>query len=282
MAVNFWKLEHPGERLAVVDVRTGRGRSYGELRADVERMAAEIRRPGKKSLIMLLAENRYECLVAYLAALNSGDALMLVDATLNHDLLSGVVHTYRPDCIYGGTSEISFSGYHRREAGELWAWENEKPESTGIHPSLALLLNTSGSTGSPKLVRLSGENLQANAASIVSYLNLTAEEKPITSLPMAYSYGLSVINSHLLAGATLVLNEHGVLRREFWDSLDTYRCTSFAGVPYTYQMLLQTGLLKKRGATLRTLTQAGGALAEPYVRQMFELAGERGFRFFVM
>ncbi len=145
-----------------------------------------------------------------------------------------------------------------------------------------MLLNTSGSTGSPKLVRLSGQNLQANAVSIVSYLGLTADERPITSLPMAYSYGLSVINSHLLAGATLVLNEHGVLRREFWDSLDRYSCTSFAGVPYTYQMLLQTGLLKKRGATLRTLTQAGGALAETYVRQMNDLARQRGFKFFVM
>jgi long-chain acyl-CoA synthetase len=99
---------------------------------------------------------------------------------------------------------------------------------------------------------------------------------------MAYSYGLSVINSHLLAGATLVLSEHGVLRREFWDSIDQYGCTSFAGVPYTYQMLLQTGLLKKRGATLRTLTQAGGALAENHVREMCELAGQRGFKFFVM
>lgn len=282
LAVNFWKLEHPRERLAVVDVRSGRERTYGELGADVVRMAAKIGSPGKKSLTMLLAENRYECLVAYLAALNSGDALALVDATLNQDLLVRLIDTYRPDCIYGASSEMSFAGYRKREAGELGAWEKEKPESTGIHPSLALLLNTSGSTGSPKLVRLSGENLQANAASIVSYLNLTADERPITSLPMAYSYGLSVVNSHLLAGATLVLNEHGVLRREFWDSLDRYGCASFAGVPYTYQMLLQTGLLKKRGATLRTLTQAGGALAETYVRQMCELARERRFKFFVM
>jgi long-chain acyl-CoA synthetase len=289
VAVSFWKLEHPQERLAVVDVRTGRSKTYGELRADVERAAArmattgpETSTPRRKSLVMLLAENRYECLVAYLAALHSGDALMLVDASLNRDLLLRLIETYRPDSLWGTSDESKFSGYRRREAGELWVRENEKPEPPAIHESLALLLNTSGSTGSPKLVRLSGENLQANAASIAVYLNLTAEERPITSLPMAYSYGLSVINSHLLAGSTLVLSEHGVLRREFWDTLDRYGCTSFAGVPYTYQMLLQTGLLKKRGATLQTLTQAGGALAEPYLRQMSDLGGERGFRFFVM
>jgi long-chain acyl-CoA synthetase len=279
--VNFWKLEHPAERLAVVDAHSGREWTYGELRADVERETAAAGR-GKKSLLMLLAQNRYECLVAYLAALNSGDALMMVDATLNQELLARLVEMYWPDSIYGAATETEFAGYRKRQAGESWVWEREKPEGGEIHESLALLLNTSGSTGSPKLVRLSGGNLQANAASIVSYLGLTEKERPITSLPMAYSYGLSVINSHLLAGATLVLNEHGVLRREFWDALDRYGCTSFAGVPYTYQMLLQTGLLKKRGATLRTLTQAGGALTEPYVRQMHEVARERGFRFFVM
>jgi acyl-CoA synthetase (AMP-forming)/AMP-acid ligase II len=126
------------------------------------------------------------------------------------------------------------------------------------------------------------DNLQANAASIASYLHLTQAERPITSLPMSYSYGLSVINSHLHAGACLVVTDHGILRREFWDAVDHFACTSFAGVPYTYQMLLQTGLLKQRGATLRTLTQAGGALSAEHIRKMYQLAVDRGFKFFVM
>jgi acyl-CoA synthetase (AMP-forming)/AMP-acid ligase II len=86
----------------------------------------------------------------------------------------------------------------------------------------------------------------------------------------------------LLAGAALTLTEHGVLRREFWDTLDQCACTSFSGVPYSYQMLLQTGLLARRGSTLRTLTQAGGALGEAHIRQMHQLALQRGFKFFVM
>jgi acyl-coenzyme A synthetase/AMP-(fatty) acid ligase len=99
---------------------------------------------------------------------------------------------------------------------------------------------------------------------------------------MSYSYGLSVINSHLCVGATLTLTDYGILRREFWDIVDQCGCTSLAGVPYSYQMLLQTGLLSKRGATLRTLTQAGGALGEAHIRQMHQLALKRGFKFFVM
>jgi len=281
VAVNFWKLEYPQDRLAVVDAHTGSKRTYGELRADVERMMAVLKL-GRKSLIMLLAQNRYESLVGYLAGLNSGDALLLVDATLNRDLLLGMIATYPPDFIFGALPDARLPGYRKRPEQDFSIWERERPDHIAIHESLALLLNTSGSTGSPKLVRLSRENLQANAVSIASYLNLTNDDRPITSLPMAYSYGLSVINSHLLAGATLVLSEHGILRREFWDSLDNNRCTSFAGVPYTYQMLLQMGLLKQRGVTLRMLTQAGGALPETCVRQMHDLARHRGFKFFVM
>jgi long-chain acyl-CoA synthetase len=278
----FWKLEHPATNLAVIDVHSGEQKTYGEIRADVQRLRVDIAEPGKKSLMMLLAQNRYECLVAYLTALDAGHPLLLVDATLHRDLFMKLVNTYSPDYILGAGPELAPSGYGHRQAGKLRIWEAEKRQNSNIHESLALLLNTSGSTGSPKLVRLSGDNLQANAVSIASYLNLTKEERPITSLPMAYSYGLSVINSHLLSGATLLLSEDGVLRREFWDSLDRYGCTSFAGVPYTYQMLLQMGLLKQRGATLRTLTQAGGALASPLIQQMHDIAKQRGFKFFVM
>lgn len=286
-AMKFWTLGHAPQTTAVIDAHTGLQKTYGELRSDVERAAAAIPERGNKSLWLLLAQNRYECVVTYLAALSSGNSLMVVDATLKRELLLDLVATYRPDNILASPTEIEFPQYRKTDSGSPnvgpCLWERAHPEdNVAIHPSLALLLNTSGSTGSPKFVRLTLENLQSNAASIAAYLGLTASERPITSLPMAYSYGLSVINSHLLAGACLVLTEHGVLRREFWDSVDQYACTSFSGVPYTYQMLLQMGLLKKRGASLRTLTQAGGRLAETFVRQMRELATERGSKFFVM
>jgi len=276
--MDFWKIEHPPESLALMEPATGTQKTYGELRRDVGQMLL----PQNRSLIMLLAQNRYECLLSYLAALQTGHPLLLVDASLNRELLQRLVDTYRPDYIHSSFPDLGLHGYEMRAQGALNVCENKTKEPRNIHPSLALLLNTSGSTGSPKLVRLSRENLQSNAASIASYLNLTAAERPITSLPMSYSYGLSVINSHLFAGAALTLTEHGVLRREFWDTIDQCGCTSFAGVPYTYEMLLQTGLLKKRGATLRTLTQAGGALAESHVREMHQLALQRGMKFFVM
>lgn len=280
--MSFWDLNHSPSHIAVVEAATGRKRAYGELRAEVEDLATSFPRENGKLLVLLLAQNRYECLVAYLAALNAGHALMLSDAGVNPALLTGLIERYQPDVIFSSVPGQEITGYTHAMHSGLSVFRRAEKTPVDLHPDLALLLNTSGSTGSPKLVRLSGANLQANAASIVEYLQLSPQERPITSLPMSYSYGLSVINSHLEAGATIVLTDYGVLRREFWDAVDAHSCTSLAGVPYTYQMLLQTGLLQKRGASLRTLTQAGGALAPNHIQQMHELSVIRGFRFFVM
>jgi long-chain acyl-CoA synthetase len=189
---------------------------------------------------------------------------------------------YEPDWVFTMQANLGFEGFDPSPSGVEGLRENQSPKELDIYPELKLLLTTSGSTGSPKLVRLTAKNLAANAQSIAQYLHLTSAERAITSLPMSYSYGLSVINSHLAVGATIVFTDEGVLQRGLWDALDRYRCTSLAGVPYTYQMLLQTGLLKTKGTSLKTFTQAGGRLEERYIRQMFELAQGRGWSFFVM
>src|SRR5947209_5807195 len=185
MATNFWELKHPQDRLAVVDVHTGVQRTYAELRDDVTRTIAAMPQHENKSLVMLRAQNRYECLLAYLAALNSGNALMLVDAGLNQELLLKLLATYQPDFVCAIADDLPLPGYRKAVEGELTTWKrnNKGEDPVALHESLALVLNTSGSTGIPKLVRLSRENLQANATSIAQYLILNENEKAITSLP---------------------------------------------------------------------------------------------------
>jgi long-chain acyl-CoA synthetase len=278
----FWTLNQASESTAVIDAATGKPWTYTELRRDVARFQSALPRMGRKSLGLLISQNCYECLVAYLAALNAGCALMLVDATLNAELLRQFVETYCPDWIFAREATLVPSGYRGHTGAEPGVLEREEMSDLQLHPDLGLLLSTSGSTGSPKLVRLSSKNVAANARSIAQYLCLTPHECPITSLPMSYSYGLSVINSHLHVGAAIVFTNDGVLRREFSDAIDRYGCTSFAGVPYTYQMLLQTGLLKTKGASLTMLTQAGGRLEERYIQQMYELALSKHWKFYVM
>jgi long-chain acyl-CoA synthetase len=283
-AAKFWDLRHPPQSLAVVDRHGARQVSYGELLGDVAQAAAAMTAASdQKTVCLLLAQNRYESLVGYLAALRARKALILADAGLNSELLTRVISTYHPDLISAASADLSFARYRTlaREAPGLWQCE-DRSQHAAPHPDLAVLLSTSGSTGSPKLVRLSYDNLQANAQAIAESLALSSHDRPVTSLPMAYAYGLSVINSHLLVGAALVLNEQSVLQRDFWDSVDRFECTSFSGVPYTYQMLLQTGLLKKRGAGLRALTQAGGRLADAAIQQVQHIASDAKARFFVM
>jgi acyl-CoA synthetase (AMP-forming)/AMP-acid ligase II len=151
-----------------------------------------------------------------------------------------------------------------------------------LHPDLALLLATSGTTGSRKFVRLSGRNVLSNARSIATCLELTPDERPVTSLPLHYSFGLSVLNSHLLAGATVVISAAGVLEPAFWRTVDEQGCTSLAGVPFTFQMLERIGFRDADHASLRTLQQAGGALDLRLTALYAEHMAERHGRLVVM
>src|SRR3546814_10804198 len=110
-----------------------------------------------------------------------------------------------------------------------------------MHPDLAVLLSTSGSTGWPKLVRLSHDNLASNATSIASYLALTADDCGITSLPLHYCYGLSILNSHLLVGARIALTEASVVDDEFWSLVEVAGATGLAGAPHTFALLEPPG-----------------------------------------
>ncbi len=159
---------------------------------------------------------------------------------------------------------------------------SQKPAFHNIYADTALLLSTSGTTGSPKLIRLSYRNLQSNAEAIVQYLGINSAETAITSLPLSYSYGLSVVNSHLLAGATLVCTNASIVTQEFWADFSEQRCTSFAGVPFSYSMLERLRLERMNLPALRTLTQAGGRLAPEKVQLFADIARRSGARFFVM
>ncbi len=151
-----------------------------------------------------------------------------------------------------------------------------------LHPDLALLLSTSGSTGSPKLVRLSRANVVANAASIATYLGLTPDDRAITSLPLHYCYGLSVLTSHLLSGASVVLTDLSVADVCFWDLARAERVTSFAGVPYTFDLLESSGFAERHLPDLRYVTQAGGRMDPALVRRFAALGASRGWDLFVM
>ncbi len=281
--MSFWHLQHPQGHPAAVDGATGERLSYGDLWARVDRFADRLRQR-TKPLVFLLARNTADSLTAYLAVLNAGGAVALINADLAPNLLDRLVAAYEPDWIAGHAPATLPAGYAETGGvGSLSLMRRDRPPAAApIHPDLAVLLATSGTTGDPKFVRLSHRNLQANAEAIAGYLALTPDDRPITTLPFAYSYGLSVINSHLHAGGTLLLTDDGVMQRTFWDVLAAERATSLAGVPYTYQMLQRLGLDTRDLPCLQTLTQAGGGLDPALTKTFADLAAARNWRFYVM
>ena len=252
------QLRTHGERPAL---HTAEGTlSYRQLADRVDCATADF--AGTRKLILLETHNDVATLVRYLGALAGGHVVLPVPPASDHaDLLD----TYRPDIV------IDATGIHHRGA-----------QHHDLHPDLSLLLSTSGSTGSPKLVRLSAANLLANAESIAEYLDIRDTDCAATTLPMSYCYGLSVIHSHLLRGAALILTDLSVIDDAFWELFTRHRGTSFAGVPYTFDLLDRIGFDTMSLPHLRYLTQAGGRLEPERVRRFAALGQRRGWQLFVM
>jgi acyl-CoA synthetase (AMP-forming)/AMP-acid ligase II len=160
-----------------------------------------------------------------------------------------------------------------------WA---ERFATGSVHPDLALLLTTSGSTGNPKLVRLSGDAVLTNARQIAEVLDITADDVAITTLPLFYSYGMSVLHSHLLRGATVILERTGIMQRDFWTAAVEHGVTSMAFVPYQYEMLRRLRFDPAKYPSLRKLTQAGGRLRADLTTDFAQRMTTVGGRLYVM
>jgi long-chain acyl-CoA synthetase len=236
---------------------------------------------GEKKLAFLFCNNDYKSIVFYLALLRSGNAVLLLDSKLNNEIRKILINIYHPELIFY-QGDMHFDGYDLLSIDQEFSFYHTKNIRNDIHPDLSVLLSTSGTTGSPKLVRLSSKNINANASSISEYLEIQEDQRAITSLPMSYSYGLSVINSHLLTGASLFLTDKSFVFKDFWKIFNEYNCTSFAGVPYTYELLKKTNFENLELPSLKVMTQAGGRLSSDLIKFFSELSQKKDFRFFVM
>ncbi|MFJ7268778.1 AMP-binding protein [Streptomyces sp. NPDC099050] len=241
--------------------------SYAELAVRVDAMARRLGR--ERRLVLLVGANTVDALVVHLAALAAGHPVLLVPGD-HPEAVQALIDAYDPDVVA------------HPEGGEWLLDERREVSAHELHPDLALLLSTSGSTGSPKLVRLSHENLQANAESIAQYLDIRDTDRAATTLPLHYCYGLSVVHSHLLRGAGLILTDLSVADACFWELFRTGRGTTFAGVPYTFDLLDRVGFAAMELPHLRYVTQAGGRLTPNQVERYAALGRAAGWQLFVM
>ncbi len=225
----------------------------------------------KKHLVFIIGENDVETIVCYLSAVESGMVPILLVTKINQNQLNNLINIYKPKYIFQKESRPSNDLNLLSNFGEYGLFIRSKSKSIKLHPNLSLLLTTSGSTGSPKLVRLTKKNLISNAKSISKYLEITSDDRAITSLPFNYSYGLSVINSHLSSGGSIVLTNSSMMERDFWHLINKHSVTSLAGVPYNYEMILRLGIDRLEIPSIKKMTQAGGKLSFDKIKKLVQL-----------
>lgn len=239
-----------------------------------------------RGLVLCLCENSVSALVGYIAFMVHGQVPILLDAGQQRAALQRIVDEYRPEYAWlpqarsedlPGGEVVHRIGHHVL----LRLPEGDAPR-TPLHADLQLLLSTSGSTGSSKFVRLTRKNLEANAASIIAYLGIRSEDVAVTTLPFSYSFGLSIINTHLLAGASIQVTGLTPLGREFWDLVEYKRVSSLSGVPYTYEMLRRIKFDRFELPGIRYLTQAGGKMSEQGLAYLARVAAAKAWPCFVM
>ncbi|MBR0149847.1 MAG: AMP-binding protein [Synergistaceae bacterium] len=272
----MWNFDAFGNNVAIID-DSGTRLTYSQLKHETEAIAEAA---GKRCLVFVLCSDTIGSVMGYAAFMNAGIVPLMLSRHIEPGLLSPLMDAYRPKYMWlpsdmaRGDEVFSARGYSLVRT----SFTEECP----LHPDLALLLTTSGSTGSPKFVRQSYTNILDNAKSIAEYLRLDETERPISTLPMNYTYGLSIINSHFLVGATLLLTEKAMTQKEFWQFFREAGATSFGGVPYTYEMLDRMRFQRMSLPSLRTMTQAGGKITPELHRKFAEYARDSGKNFIVM
>jgi acyl-coenzyme A synthetase/AMP-(fatty) acid ligase len=274
----MWKFDDFDDSMAAIDERGGI--SYRQLKREGDALAEAV---GGRCLAFCLCRNAIGSLIGYTGFLNNGVVPLLFDENTDRALLQSLIEIYRPAYLWlpeESAAAFAFTAVYRTQGFCLLktAYVPQYP----LFEELALMLTTSGSTGSPKFVRQSYGNIRSNAQSIAEYLELDGTERPITTLPMSYTYGLSVINSHLCVGAALIMTTKTYMQRDFWNTFKEQAATSIAGVPYNYEMLKKLRFFEMELPSLRYMTQAGGKLSPALHKEYAEYAKTSGKRFYVM
>ena len=238
----------------------------------------------KRELIFFLCNNTIDSISLYVSFINKGIVPILFNSDLEQSFIKNIIKKYKPSYIFTPSTNIScdFKYDEFLTYNSFSVFKSRNSIEVELNSELAILLSSSGSTGSPKLIRISYNNLLSNAISISNYLNLNSDEIAITNMPMNYSYGLSIINSHLYVGAKIVVTEKSIIQRDFWDLVKINKVTSLSGVPYTFEILKKIKFFKMDLPSIKYMTQAGGKLSNSIIEEFANHSRNKKIDFFIM
>ena len=238
----------------------------------------------KRSLIFILCSNTFESIIFYVSVLRSGAIPLLLESNISQAILDNLIQKYQPEFIVCNKLNLK----NIKNYTEIFKLENnillkiKAKINYKINDDLALLLSTSGSTGSPKFVRLSHKNLFTNTKQISSFLATGPSETSITTMPMSYTYGLSIINTHIMNGSKIFVSERSVVEKLFWTNLNNFNVTNFGGVPFIYTILNKLNFKNIETKNLKYITQAGGKLENKLAQKIIETCDKKNIKFYMM
>ena len=237
-----------------------------------------------RPLVFVVANNSYDCLTGYVGMLRANAVVALINDSINETIFKDLLKNFKPSIIYQPQNMFSFEINWKQglKMGKYVLYETNFDIDYQINDDLSLLLMTSGSTGSPEFVRLSHSNIYSNTKSICDYLKISNKDVAITTLPMSYSFGISIINTHLFMGASLVLTDASLMEKKFWDLISRYKVTTFSGVPYTFEMLKKLKFENIHLPTINYITQAGGKLRNDLLEYFSYVNAKNNVEFVVM
>lgn len=264
------------DSIAILD-DSGCELSYGalaEMADAVKNVLAE------RELVFVLSSNKAGSLAGFLSLYDNKDVCLLLSSHIDRGLLDALFTTYHPSYMWMPNEMVEELGYEAVYTAYDFTLCKTGQKAPEMNPDLSMLMTTSGTTGSPKLVRHKYGNIESNAKNVAEVFGWTPGDRGIIDLPMQYTMGLNVILSHLYAGATVLLMEANLLSPLYWKFIKEQKGTNFTGVPYSYEILSKLRFQRMDLPFLNTMAEGGGKLSDAQFETFAKFAEEKGKRFF--
>ncbi len=262
-------------RTAAIDIE-GSSVTYGQL-TEAARESKKVL--DRRAVVFILCKNTVGALISYVSMIENRMVPLLLPADMDRELLQNLFETYEPAIICCPTGQMPFEAKEEIASYVDYSWYSTGLEPYEVYPELSLLLTTSGSTGSPKLVRHSYQNIEANPRNVAAAFKLTGEERPMADLALQYTMGMNVICSHLYAGATVLLCSASIVEGRYWDYLQAQEATSITGVPFHYEIMKRLRFTRSAWPSLQMLSEGGGRLPDELYEEYAQYCVKTGKKF---